>query len=481
MKNHVSTWRTSRRISQRSDPSTTGFLDAVGLTSKPNQLSHWWVDISHWFPINSFPLEEISNLCQPKKPNTSAPHDGGCDGLNLCTQNQIWHSPAENVNCFQSWSENPSYLCEIIHLNEFYLQTHQQHQHCSRACRFGYPAGALILPHTAIYIWNPNDPGFDWTKPFISRGSTCQNPKNKMGSGLILGSKRASCTCPLPFPNPCCQWCLSTRSPAELETLQPPQQQQQQRNQIKTQGHKVHLDNIRWLSGFKIRYQKWQITNFKIQDSDCSSLDSVHVGLIFFRLSHRHVANGPVVEIGILATWKRVTGVIDSIEMMQEHIIKIHKEHWHHFAESQGIRRFWVHFTGLSVWKIISTSLNRNGEAGYSKFWHDGIVNSCERESTSIEHRTIQTFKSKHPILFSYAFTVIYPQSKQTDQNHRPGHGLNSSLPLATSPFVVCLVPPISSQFAPLTHHLLDLHPMICHPGFGAPGGSWMGSTEYLG
>ena len=105
---------------------------------------------------------------------------------------------------------------------------------------------------------------------------------------------------------------------------------------------------------------------------------------------------------------------------------------------------------------------------------------SCERESTSIEHRAIQTLKSKHPILFSYAFTVIYPQSKQTDQNHRPGHGLNSSLPLATSPFVVCLVPPISSQFAPLTHHLLDLHPMICHPGFGAPGGSWMGSTEYL-
>lgn len=160
-----------------------------------------------------------------------------------------------------------------------------------------------------------------------------------MGSGLILGSTRASCTCPLPFPNPCCQWCLSTRSPAELETLQPPQQQQQQKNQIKTQGHKVHLDNIRWLSGFKIRCQKWQITNFKIQDSDCSSLDSVNVDLHFFRLSHRHVANGPVVEIGILATWKRVTEVIDSKEMMQEHIIKIHKEHLASLASLCGVSR----------------------------------------------------------------------------------------------------------------------------------------------
>lgn len=148
-------------------------------------------------------------------------------------------------------------------------------------------------------------------------------------------------------------------------------------------------------------------------------------------------------------------------------------------VSAQGIRRFWVQFTGLSVWKINSTSLNRNGEAAPANSSTLEFVNSCERESTSIEHHAMQTFKSKHPILFSYAFTVIYPQSKQTDQNHRPGHGLNSSLPLATSPFVVCLVPPISSQFAPLTHHLLDLHPMICHPE-RCTGGSWMGSTEYF-
>lgn len=122
-----------------------------------------------------------------KKPNTSAPHDGGCDGLNLCTQDQIWHSPAENVICFQSWGEHPSYLCEIIQLNEFYLQTHQQHQHeRSGACRFGTrifktPRVPSSWTQTILVLIGPNllflkvqpaktqqikwDPGWYWVQP----------------------------------------------------------------------------------------------------------------------------------------------------------------------------------------------------------------------------------------------------------------------------------------------------------------------------
>ena len=87
-----STCRTCER-SANGVSSTTRFLDAVGLTSKPNHLSHWWV-------------ENLSNLCQSKNPK-QAPHDGGCDGLDLCTQDQVWHSPAENVNMLPILQWNP--------------------------------------------------------------------------------------------------------------------------------------------------------------------------------------------------------------------------------------------------------------------------------------------------------------------------------------------------------------------------------------